>query len=1024
MNSLFSLLLSIFFTISYASTAPLPLLSLLSLKSSLHDPLLTLRNWTYASIENYSSPTLDPPWCYWPGITCDSITGEVISLDLSNRNLSGTIAPELRLLSRTLTHLNISRNNFTGSLPSVIFDLRNLVSLDISHNNFNSTFPSTISNLNLLNTLNAYSNCFTGSIPDTTFNLTNLQYLNFGGSFFNGSIPPEISSMPQLRYLHLAGNLLTGNLPDQIGELSLLEHLEIGYNNFYGDIPVSFGLLSKLQYLDISSANLSGPLTLELGKLKLLESLFLFKNQFTGTIPEEFSNLKALKVLDLSDNKLNGSIPDHLVELANLTLINLMSNRLTGSIPVGFGDLENLEVLNLWNNSLTGQLPLHLGLKQRLERLDVSTNFLTGPIPPNLCAGNRLVRLILFSNRFTSVIPNSLKNCSTLWRMRVEKNRLTGPIPAGFGSLRNLTYMDLSQNLLSGSMPSDLFVSNSLEYLNVTGNPLGGLLPVSIWNSPRLEVLSASYCLLEGEMPNFESGCRNIYKIEMEGNRLIGNIPIDITQCNKLLSIKLDRNRLSGAIPLGLASLPSITELNLSWNGLTGSIPFEFSNCTTLESFDVSYNRLTGPVPWSGPVLKNMQPWVLLGNPGLCGEAVGKPCPSNSEGEKIVAKGSAGAAIMWVAAVVVAVAGIVVLALGTRFAQQKAEMNEKGGVEPWNMMAFQKLSFTAEDVAKCAAGTEGIIGVGSTGTVYRAKMPCGDVIAVKKLWQPKKEEDCAAKREVKVIDGQNIMAEVEVLGSIRHRNIVRLLGWCNNSNTTMLLYEYMPNGSLEELLHGGGEKKGAKVVIDWETRYKIAVGVAQGLSYLHHDCRPVVVHRDLKPSNILLDADMEARVADFGVAKIINGADQYMSVIAGSCGYIAPEYAYTLQVDEKSDVYSYGVVLLEILTGRRSVEAEYGEGNSIVDWVRSKIQRAADGRAWEVLDPTAGVQCTEVRKEMTLMLRVALLCTSKSPDDRPSMRDVLLMLQEAKPHRKQADGCNRSGVGAAGDIKQKPVVDC
>ncbi|KAF3325130.1 leucine-rich repeat receptor-like protein kinase TDR [Carex littledalei] len=1016
MSSLFSLLLSIFFAISYASTAPLPLLALLTLKSSLHDPLLTLHNWTYASIENYSSPTLDPPWCYWPGITCDSITGEVTSLDLSNRNLSGTIAPELHLLSRTLTHLNISRNNFTGTLPSVIFDLHNLVSLDIGHNNFNSTFPSTISNLKLLNTLNAYSNSFTGPIPNTIFNLTILQYLNFGGNFFNGSIPSETGRLPQLRYLYLAGNLLGGNLPDQLGELSLLEHLEIGYNNFYGGIPVSFGQLTKLQYLDISSANLSAPLSPELGKLKRLESLFLFKNQFIGTIPVEFSNLKALKVLDLSDNKLNGSIPDHLVQLVNLTLINLMSNHLSGSIPVGFGDLPNLEVLNLWNNSLTGKLPQHLGLKQRLERLDVSTNFLTGPIPPNLCSRNRLVRLILFSNRFTSAMPNNLRNCSTLWRIRVENNRLTGPIPTGFGSLPNLTYMDLSQNLISGPIPSDLFVSISLEYLNVTGNPLGCLLPELIWKAPRLEVLSASYCKLEGVIPNFESGCRNIYKIEIDGNRLIGNIPIDISQCNKLLSIKLDKNRLTGEIPQGIASLPSITELNLSWNSLTGLIPFQFSNCTTLESFDVSYNRLAGPVPWSGPMLKNMQPWVLSGNPGLCGEAVDKPCPSNNEGGNIVAKGSAGAAIMWVAAVAVAVAGIVVLALGTRFAQQKAEMKE-GGAEPWHMMTFQKLSFSAEDVAKCVVGAEGIIGVGSTGTVYRAKLPSSDVIAVKKLWQPKKQEDCVAKREVKVTDGQRIMAEVEVLGSIRHRNIVRLLGWCSNSDTTMLLYEYMPNGSLEELLHGGGEKKGAKVVIDWETRYKIAVGVAQGLSYLHHDCRPVVVHRDLKPSNILLDADMEARVADFGVAKIINGADQYMSVIAGSCGYIAPEYAYTLQVDERSDIYSYGVVLLEILTGRRSVEAEYGEGNSIVDWVRSRVLRAADGRAWEVLDPTAGARCKEVRKEMTLMLRVALLCTSKSPDDRPSMRDVLLMLQEAKPNRKQADGCKGSQEGS-------PVVDC
>ncbi|KAJ3692618.1 hypothetical protein LUZ60_011713 [Juncus effusus] len=995
MNSLFSLLLSIFFAISYASTAPLPLLSLLSLKSSLHDPLFTLRNWTYASIENYSSPTLDPPWCIWPGITCDTSTGEVTSIDLSNRNLSGTIAPELRLLSETITHLNLSRNNFTGPLPSVIFDLSNLISLDISHNDYDSTIPSSISNLKFLTILNAYSNSFIGRVPYTISNLTKLEYLNLGGSFFNGSIPHELGRLSYLRYLRLAGNLLTGILPYQLGALSLLEHLEIGYNNFEGGIPASFGQLSHLQYLDISLANLSGPLTRELGRLIRLESVFLFKNRFTGPIPLKFSNLKSLKVLDLSDNQLNSSIPYRLVELYNLTQINLMGNNLSGSIPEGFSDLKNLEVLNLWNNSLTGMLPQNLGLNQKLERLDVSTNFLSGPIPPNLCAGNNLVRLILFSNRFNSTIPNSLTNCSTLWRMRVAGNRLTGPIPNGFGSLRNLTYMDLSRNTLSSPIPLDLFSSNSLEYLNVTGNRLGGKLPESIWSAPRLEVISASYCRLKGVIPNFESGCTNVYKIEMEGNMLNGSIPTDINQCDRLLSLKLDKNRLNGEIPQGLASLPSITELNLSWNNLDGSIPVEFNNCTTLESFDVSYNRLSGQVPWSGPMVKNMQPWVLVGNPELCGEAVNKPC----EGGKLIAKGSTGTSVMWVPAVLVAILGILILALGTRFIQQKEETQDTVGIGEWRMMGFQKLNFTADDVAKCAVGSEGIIGVGSTGTVYRAKMPSGDVIAVKKLWQPKKEEEeeYTTKKVVKTTDGKKMMAEVEVLGSIRHRNIVRLLGWCNNGDTTMLLYEYMPNGSLEEFLNG-------TVMIDWETRYKIAVGVAQGLSYLHHDCRPVVVHRDLKPSNILLDADMEARVADFGVAKIIHGANQSMSVIAGSCGYIAPEYAYTLQVDEKSDVYSYGVVLLEILTGRRSVEAEYGEGNSIVDWVRSRVLKATEGRAWEVLDLKAGAECIEVRKEMTLMLRVALLCTSKLPDDRPSMRDVLSMLQEAKPKGKHTFG--------------------
>nr|CAD1838432.1 unnamed protein product [Ananas comosus var. bracteatus] len=282
------------------------------------------------------------------------------------------------------------------------------------------------------------------------------------------------------------------------------------------------------------------------------------------------------------------------------------------------------------------------------------------------------------------------------------------------------------------------------------------------------------------------------------------------------------------------------------------------------------------------------------------------------------------------------------------------------------MMAFQRLNFTVEDVAAACAdrGSARVVGAGFDGTVYRAEMPNGEVIAVKELRLPhnkgkrgKENSNDSSKREAITVAAA--AAEVEVLGSVRHRNIVRLLGWCRNNETVLLLYEYMPNGSLEKLLHGGGiidddkesdkragKRGGGVMAVDWETRYKIAVGVAQGMSYLHHDCTPLVVHRDLKPSNILLDAEMEARVADFGLAKFMDGAVALsVSGISGSYSYIAPEYACTLKVDERSDIYSYGVVLMEIVSGRRSVEPEYGEGNSIVEWIRQKLVSGTDDRA-------------------------------------------------------------------------------
>ncbi|XP_066383711.1 leucine-rich repeat receptor-like protein kinase TDR [Miscanthus floridulus] len=991
------LLLPLLAITTAASSAPLPLLALLSLKSSLHDPSSALRPWTYASAG--ATRSLAPPWCAWTGVSCDPATGDIAGLDLSRRNLSGTFsATAARLLAPTLTSLNLSANAFAGEFPAAaVFQLRRLESLDVSHNFFNGTFPDGVAALGgSLAVLDAYSNCFVGPLPRGLGELRRLQRLNLGGSFFNGSVPPEIGQLRSLRFLHLAGNALTGRLPAELGALASLEQLEIGYNAYDGGVPAELGNLTRLQYLDIAVANLSGPLPPELGDLARLEKLFLFKNLLAGAIPPRWSRLRALQALDLSDNLLASAIPAGLGELANLTMLNLMSNFLSGTIPAAIGALPSLEVLQLWNNSLTGRLPESLGASGQLVRVDVSTNSLSGPIPPGMCTGNRLARLILFDNRFDSAIPASLATCSSLWRVRLESNRLSGEIPVGFGAIRNLTYLDLSSNSLTGGIPSDLVASPSLEYINISGNPIGGALPNVSWQAPNLQVFAASKCALGGEVPAFgTTGCSNLYRLELAGNDLTGAIPSDISTCKRLVILRLQHNQLTGEIPAELAALPSITEIDLSWNELTGVVPPGFTNCTTLETFDVSFNHL-----------------VTAGSPSASSPGAGAVTSARRT------------AAMWVSAVAVAFAGMAMLAVTARWLQWREDGTDTPGrgsgggararpnvvVGPWGMTAFQRLDFTADDVARCVEGSDGIIGAGSSGTVYRAKMPNGEVIAVKKLWrQPSAQKEGGApaaeppKRRKETADAngnggnRSMLAEVEVLGHLRHRNIVRLLGWCTDGEATLLLYEYMPNGSLDDLLHGAAGRAG----LDWDARHRIAVGVAQGVSYLHHDCVPAVAHRDLKPSNILLDADMEARVADFGVAKALHGAAP-MSVIAGSYGYIAPEYTYTLEVDEKSDVYSFGVVLLEILTGRRSVEAEYGEGSNIVDWVRRKVAAATagdvmDAAAWAA-DQQAGGKAA--RDEMALALRVALLCTSRCPQERPPMRDVVSMLQEARRGRK------------------------
>ncbi|GAB2294110.1 hypothetical protein Dimus_028329 [Dionaea muscipula] len=989
------------------SSATLPL-QLLSLRSS------SLKDANF-STPGYEQRRQYPAWCSWSGVECDHKTSQITSLDLSFQNLSGSIPTEIQYLKQ-LNHLNLSGNAFQGPLPSSIFELTELRTLDISHNFFNSTFPVGISNLKFLRLLNCYSNSFSGPLPTELPRLQYLEYLNLGGSYFEGSIPATYGGFPRLNYLYLAGNTLNGSIPAELGNLTHLQHMEIGYNQLSGYIPSELSKPSNLSYLDVSNANLSGSLPPELGNnLKALQTLLLFKNRISGSIPESFSGLTSLQILDISDNQLTGEIPNGISSMEELSLLSLMGNNLTGEIPQGISNLKSLQVLHLWNNSLTGSLPHRLGSNGRLQKLDVSSNHLTGPLPSSLCNGNQLVKLILFSNRFSAELPSQLANCTSLNRVRIQRNSFNGTIPFHFSRLPNLTYADLSENNFSGQIPSDLGNSPKLEYLNISKNNFAGRLPRSVWEAPSLQILSASISGLTGEIPDF-IGCWSLYKIELEGNSLNGSLPWDIGHCEKLITLNLRRNSLTGIIPWEISTLPSITDLDLSNNLLTGTIPSNFGNCSTLESFNVSYNLLTGPIPSAGDIFPNLNPSSFEGNEGLCGKAIGKACESPAEygaGDHVEPRRGqprrTAGAVVWITAAAFGV-GMFVLIVGSRCFHRNGSPDggRRREVGPWKLTAFQRLNFTADDVLQCLS-SDRIIGMGSTGTVYRADMPGGEILAVKKLWGKQKET-------VGMREG-GVLAEVDVLGNVRHRNIVRLLGCCSNMETAMLLYEYMPNGSLDDLLHGKDNTKlqGDNIVAvvvaaaDWVTRYKIALGVAQGICYLHHDCDPIIVHRDLKPSNILLDAEMEARVADFGVAKLIQSHHESMSVIAGSYGYIAPEYAYTLQVDEKSDIYSFGVVLLEIVSGKRSVEAEFGDGNSIVDWVRAKI-KVKDG-VDEILDNNAWAYCASVKEEMMLMLRVALLCTSRNPADRPCMRDVVSMLQEAKPKRKLAAG----GGGGDGD---------
>ncbi|KAI4296183.1 hypothetical protein L6164_036162 [Bauhinia variegata] len=929
---------------------------LVSLKEGFQFPDPVLTTWDSS---NFSSV------CSWIGIRCQH--ERVVSVDLTDLNLYGSVSPSISRLEK-LTHLSLAGNNFTGSIE--ITHLSTLQFLNISNNQFSGNLDWNYTTMEELEVLDAYNNNFTGLLPIGVLSLKKLRYLDLGGNFFYGEIPKSYGNMVGLEYLSLAGNDLRGKIPGELGHLTKLKELYLGYfNSFEDGIPVEFGKLVNLVHLDLSSCDLDGPIPKELGNLKELETLYLHINQLSGWIPKQLGNLTKLVNLDLSSNALTGEIPFEFINLKQLKLFNLFLNRLHGSIPYYLADLPNLETLGLWMNNFTGEIPQNLGQNGKLQVLDLSSNKLTGIIPPHLCSSNQLRILILLNNFLFGPLPQGLGTCYSLTRLRLGQNYLNGSIPNGLLYLPNLNLAELQDNYLSGTLSENDNSSSQpddLNQLNLSNNALSGPLPNSLSNLSSVQILLLSGNQFSGSIPPTIGKLNRILKLDISKNSLTGEIPPEIGDCVHLTYLDMSQNNLSGSIPPEISNIHILNYLNLSRNHLNQTIPKSIGTMKSLTIADFSFNEFSGKLPELGQ-FAFFNASSFAGNPQLCGSLLNNPCNftaiTNPPG-----KGSADFKLIFalgllICSLVFAAAAIL-----------KAKSFKKKGPGSWKMTAFQKPEFSVSDILECVKDGN-VIGRGGAGIVYHGKMPNGTEIAVKKLL------GFGANSH-----DHGFRAEIQTLGNIRHRNIVRLLAFCSNKETNLLVYEYMRNGSLGEALHG---KKGS--FLSWNLRYKIAIDSAKGLCYLHHDCSPLIVHRDVKSNNILLDSSFEAHVADFGLAKFLvdGGASEYMSTIAGSYGYIAPEYAYTLRVDEKSDVYSFGVVLLELLTGRRPV-GDFGDGVDLVQWCK----KATNGRKEEVMN-IVDLRITMVPKEEAMhMFFISMFCLQENSVERPTMREVVQMLSE------------------------------
>ncbi|KAL3507403.1 hypothetical protein ACH5RR_032785 [Cinchona calisaya] len=985
-------------------------------------------------------------------------------LVISDANITGTIPSEVGDCA-VLRSIDFSSNSLVGTIPTSIGKLQNLQDLILSSNQLTGKIPVELRNCQRLKNLYLYDNRLGGIIPPELGLLSNLEVLRAGGNKdVTGKIPDELGNCGNLTFLGLADTGISGSLPTSLGKLTKLQTLSIYTTMVSGEIPPEIGNCSELVNLYLYENSLSGSIPPELGKLKNLDKLLLWQNNFVGVIPEEIGNCSKLTIIDLSLNSLSGTIPwslGGLVELeefmisnnnvsgsipsvlsnaTNMMQLQFDTNQISGLIPPELGKLSNLIVFFAWENQLEGSVPASLAGCASLQALDLSHNSLTGSIPGGLFQLQNLTKLLLVSNDISGSLPPEIGNSSSLIRLRLGNNRITGGIPKEISGLKILNFLELSGNRLSGPVPDEIASCTELQMLDLSNNMLEGPLSNALSSLSGLQVLDVSANQFSGPIPASFGRLAYLNKLVLRENMFSGSIPPSLGLCSSLQFLDLSSNKLSGPIPLELGKLESLEiTLNLSCNVLTGPIPSQISALSKLSMLDLSHNNLDGNLSplatldnlvslnvsynnFSGylpdnKLFRQLSVSDLAGNQGLCSFGQDSCFRDNVAGIG-VAKNENDTRRSWrlkVAIALLVTLTIAMVVMGTlavfraRSTLAGDDDSEMGESWPWQFTPFQKLNFSLDQVLKCLVESN-VIGKGCSGVVYRADMDNGEVIAVKKLW-PTTMGSTNGCSEGKCAVRDSFSAEIKTLGSIRHKNIVRFLGYCWNQSTRMLMYDYMPNGSLGSLLH---ERNGSP--LEWELRYQILLGAAQGLAYLHHDCVPPIVHRDIKANNILIGLEFEAYIADFGLAKLVEDGDfaRSSNTVAGSYGYIAPEYGYMMKITEKTDVYSYGVVMLEVLTGKQPIDPTIPDGAHVVDWVKQKKE------SLEILDPSLLSRPETDIDEMTQTLGIAILCINASPEERPTMKDVAAMLNEIKNEREDYAKVDVLLKGSPGPVDKGP----
>ncbi|CAL1404043.1 unnamed protein product [Linum trigynum] len=924
--------------------------------------------------------------CNWTGVSCDESGSRVVALGLSGLGLVGTITPFIGNLS-FLQSLELHNNQFTGNLPDQICSLVKLRVLNMSSNRLEGSIPGNVSRLAELKVLDLSMNSFTGWVPNQLGSLLHLEVLNLGSNLLSGPIPASISNITSLVELHLSTNSFSGSIPGELSLLRSLEVLDLTINELTGTVPSTIYNMSSLTYLALASNQLWGTIPGNVGET--LPNLLVFRfcfNRFTGGVPGSLHNLTNMRVIRMAHNLLEGTVPPGLGNLPFLEMYNIRGNRIASSGTDGLGFITcltnstRLKLLAIDENLFEGEIPESVGnLSKDLTLLYMGDNRIHGSIPSSIARLHGLTLLNISYNAITGQIPDEIGQLENLQELILAGNRIQGRIPDSFGKLQRLNVMDLSRNELVGRIPSSFGNFHSLVSMDLSSNRLNGSIPKEVFSLPSLSIaLNLSRNYLTGELNEDLGLLHNVVTIDLSSNFLSGNIPISIRNCKGLVRLFMARNSLSGSIPSTIREMKGLEVLDLAYNNLSGVIPPELLHLEALQFLDLSFNNLEADT-----CSKTLSKVRFEGNPKLLSLSTSCKKVGGSSSKKLM--------VVYVSVAVIATLALcfyLVTWVYLRKHTAKATGNLEG--DEHQLVSFEELRRATENFS-----SENLLGSGGFGTVYRGKLSDNSVVAVKAL-------------NVKRTGSRDsFLAECKALSNVRHRNIVKLVTTCSswdseNQEFWALVYEFLPNGSLADWLQAGkdGEKRDRLTLLQ---RLNIAIDIASALDYLHHGCQVPVVHCDLKPSNILLDQDMTAKVGDFGLARLLieqmagdhKAPISSCNFIKGSIGYIPPEYGVGSKPSIAGDTYSFGVMLLQLFTGKSPIDEGLMESEqSLMGWVRS----AYPGEVMEVVDPDVVSSVKPEMEEQCLVkiLGVGLWCSAGSPDGRISMRDALWNLQAAR----------------------------